>query len=264
MKIKYKTADEAPEEIREFLKEETEGDAKFLAVSVVAKSRLDEMRVNNTKLSTEKEALAAQVATLVKFVPEGKTAEDLGKELEELRALGTQVKDGKIKGTDAIEGEVTKRTEAMRTAHDTTVQQLTKDVKKWQDAALASDSKFKQTVVDNAVMAAASDPKVGINPKAMGHVLATARQTFQVQDNGQLLAKDSGGNTVWGEDGATPMSISEWFKKLRVTDEFFFNPSTGGGASGGTGNGGSGGLSAAELAKMSPMDRLKFANKTAK
>lgn len=262
MQVKFNTKEEAPEELREYLKEaEVEG-KKVFAVTMVAKQRLDQFRDNNTALSKDKEILTSVVGKFKPLIPEGKTEDDLLKEISDLRALQQQVKDGTIKGSDAIKAEVESRTEAMKRAHDETVQNLTREVGKWKETAGSLDQKFRQMTIDQAVNLAASDPKIGVNPKALTHVMSAARGVFQVDEHGKLIPKDAGGNTIWGEDGSTPMTITEWLKKLRTTDEFFFLGSNGGGAGGGSNDGkGLGGLSQAELNKLSPMERLKLANR---
>ena len=262
MQLKFKTKEEAPEELHEHLKEVTEGEEKFFSVTMVAKQRLDQFRDNNTNLSKKVEGLDAFQAKIKPLIPEGKTEDDLLAEIKELRDVAQKVKDGKIKGSDQIEVEVNSRTEAMKRAHDETVQNLTRDALKWKTAAETVDHKYRQSVIEAAVSIAAGDPKVGVNPKAMPHILSAARGVYVVDDNGKMLPKDSGGNTIWSEDGTTPMTISEWLKKLRSTDEYFFLGSSGGGAGGGNGDGkGMGGLSQAEIAKLPAMERLKLANR---
>lgn len=260
MQLKFKTKEEAPEELREFLKETDDGEAKVFTVTMVAKQRLDQFRDNNTNLSKKVEQTESFVQKFKPLIPEGKTEEDLLKEISDLRAVAQQVKDGKIKGSDQIEVEVNNRTEAMKRAHDETVQNLTREVGRWKTQAEAVDQKYRQSVVEMAVSTAASDPKIGVNPKALPHILSAARSVFVVDDSGKMLPKDSGGNTIWGEDGATPMTITEWLKKLRSTDEYFFLGSGGGGAGGGNGDKVNG-MSAADLAKLPAMERLKLANR---
>jgi hypothetical protein len=55
----------------------------------------------------------------------------------------------------------------------------------------------------------------------------------------------------------TPM---EWLAKLREEKPFLFKQSEGGGSGGG---GGRGGLSPADLAKMSPVERMNYARQNA-
>lgn len=264
MQLKFKTVEEAPEDLREFLKETTEGDEKLFTVTMVAKNRLDQFRDNNTNLAKKVEGLDVFQAKLKPLIPEGKTEEDLINEVKELRAVAQQVKDGKIKGSDQIEVEVNNRTEAMKRAHDETVQNLTREVHKWKTSAESTDQKYKQSVLDMAVSIAAGDAAIGVNPKALPHILSAARGVFVVDENGKMLPKDAGGNTIWGEDGATPMTISEWLKKLRSTDEYFFLGSNGGGAGGGGGEGkGLGGMTPSEIAKLTPRQKIDLANRHA-
>jgi hypothetical protein len=262
MKQNFKTKEEAPEELREFLKEtEVEG-VKAFSVSLVAKDRLDQMRESNLALSREKEGVTPVLGKFQKLLQKDKTVDDLITEVSELREVAQQVKDGKIKGSKEIEAEVTARTEAMKRANEETSQALLRENAALKQKVDISEAKYRQTIVDNAVMAAAADPKIGINPKAMSHVINAARGVFEVDEKGSLTPKDGGGNTMFGEDGVKPMTIGEWFKKLRTTDEFFFLGSSGGGAGGGGGSEKKlGGMTAAELAKLSPTERIRLANR---
>jgi hypothetical protein len=89
---------------------------------------------------------------------------------------------------------------------------------------------------------------------------------FKVDANGQLVAKD-GDAIIYGADGATPMSPSEWVRgKLREQAPYFYKNSSGGGATGGgtAGDAKFGGMAEAEFRKLAPEKKLALANKMKK
>lgn len=267
-KLTYKTKEEVPAELQDYAKEvKAEGsDEVSFVVALEPATKLSEFRDNNVSLAKSNEELKAKASILDKILGEDQEADAFITELGELRGLKQQVDDGKIKGADNIETEVNKRVEAMKRANEETVQNLQRENAGLKDALTASDNKFKMSVIDTAIMSAASDPDVGVNMKAMPHILNAARQVFVVEEeNGRtnLKPQDTGGNTLFGEDGSSPMTVTEWFKKLKETDPFFFLGSTGGGAGGGDGKAEYGGMSQVEFQKLSPQEKLRIANRQA-
>lgn len=260
-KVSFKTKDEVPAELQEFVKEEQDGDTTVWTVSLEPAARLKEFRDNNTNLAKKSESLQGIVDKLKPLLGDEPDLDAILSEVTELRGIKQQVDDGKIKGTDSIEAEVAKRTDAMRKAHDETVQALKTENATLKAKVSESVGKYKTAVLDNAVSIAASDTAIGVNPKALPHVINAARGVFEVGDDGKMTAKDPGGNTRWGEDGSTPMTITEWLKELKTTDSFFFLGSTGGGAGGG-GDSDINGMSAADIAKLPAEERLRLANRS--
>ena len=82
-------------------------------------------------------------------------------------------------------------------------------------------------------------------------------------EDGVFTAKviDEKGNPRIGDAQGTPMTIEQLVEEMKASDDFLrafdANPNGGGGAS----NGGNGLASGADLSKLSPVERLKAANK---
>lgn len=266
-KLTFKTKAEVPAELADHVKEvKAEGSEEVTyVVSLEPAARVKEFRDKNLELAKANEQLTAAAKAIEPLlVGDDASIENVVSELTELRALKQKVDDGKIKGAENIEAEIASRTEAMRRAHDDTVKALTTEVSTLKKANAESDAKYKMSIVDRAVMEASGNPDIGVDPRAMPHILNAARGVFTVaEENGRTALKpqDAGGNTMFGEDGASPMSVTEWFKKLKESDPFFFKSSTGGGAQGGDGKD-FGGMSAAEFQKLSPMEKLRIANRS--
>lgn len=261
-KLNYKTKAEVPAELLEFAKEIKNGEETSYEVNLAPAQKVNEFRDRNIELAKKNEDLTVAFAVFKPLLGEDKKPEELVAEITELHALKQQVADGKIKGAENIEAEILTRTEAMRRAHDETTQRQAAEIAALKDNVSKSDSRFKNSVVENAIMAAAGDSDLGVNPKAMSHILNAGRAVFSAEEiDGQLklIAKDRGGNTMFGEDGASTMSVSEWMKSLKDSDPFFFLASNGGGAAGGKQI--KGGMSEADFQKLSPKDKLVYANR---
>jgi hypothetical protein len=113
--------------------------------------------------------------------------------------------------------------------------------------------------VENVIRLAASDPDVAMLDKAVNLVLPQALQTFRV-DEGKIVPKSADGTILYGSDGVTPMSTKEWLLKQREDNDFLFQGSKGGGASG-SDQKLAGRISQAEMDNMSPQARINWARK---
>lgn len=250
--IIFDTIDAIPEGLRDGAKQV---DGKHV-VNVVLKAKLDEFRDNNTTLSQERDTLKASVATLSKIV--GEDPSTFAAELEQLRTTAQQVKDGKLKGTDAIETEVANRVASMKGDYERRLQEASKDAVTWKDKAVAADQKFRRSLIDRSVTNAVLAEASGAQPQALPDILSRAYGVFTVDDNGTLIAKD-GEATIYGADGATPMTPAEWLEKLKENAPYFFKSSNGGGAGGSQSNGIPNGMSAEDFGKLSGSEQLRLA-----
>lgn len=258
--IKVKTKEELPAELHEHLKEAADKSGFEINVSPTAK--LDEFRQNNINVSKERDELKDRWGKVAPVIGE-KPVEDFLKELGELQALQQKVKDGKVQGTEAIEAEITKRTETMRATLESQIAAKGTELGTWKAKAEAAEAVLKQYKVDSAVNALVGDKDIGLNPKALNDVMARARAVFEVQADGSLIPKRNG-EVLRGENGVDPMTVAEWMKNLRKEAEYFFLGSNGGGASGDAGGGGQakfGGYTEAQFNGLSPLERLKIANR---
>jgi hypothetical protein len=260
--LKYATKDEIPEELRDAAKEITEGEEKGrFTVSVVSKSKVDEFRDRNIETSKKLEESVESISKFKSVLGEDIDLEAFATELAELRETKRRVDDGKIKDESQIDALVKERTEAMRTKHGEELQQRALELAKLKNEANEYKALFKRTFIDRAVSEAVTLEDLGVHPAAIADVTKRAYEIFNVQDDNSLLPKKNG-NTVWGEDGVTPMTVREWIDTtLRKEVPYYFKPSNGGGSGGGNGSDGQGGLSAEDLSKMTPRQKLEFANK---
>lgn len=258
--ITFDTLESVPEGLREYAKVV---DGKHV-VEVVPGVKLDEFRTNNVNLSKARDELAATLGKLKPHI--GESVEEFLTRLKELETTAAQVKDGKLKGTDAIEAEVNNRVSTMKTGYENQLTEAARRAAEAEQRAAAADEKFNRSIVERGVTEAVVNEKSGALPSALHDILTRAYRVFQVAESGKLVAKD-GDAIIYGADGVSPMTPMEWMTKLRTEAPHLFKGSNGGGA---TGNAGSkaeyGGMTEAAFKALPAAQRLAIyhANKAKK
>lgn len=252
--LSYDTLDMVPEGLREMAKQ-VDGSDKF-QVNVVAAAKIDEFRDNNIKISKERDTLLAEIEPLRALVGEDPTA--FGSHVEELRAIAQRVKDGELKEGRALDEALQKRTEEMRKQYDERLQAVGKEKAAWQGRHDELQSRYKQSLVSNAITSAAMAQGSGIDPTALNEIVRSGLDVFKADDGGRLTPF-VGEAPLYGADGVTPMTPAEWLKKLREEKPFFFLNSQGGGAGGATTKTVHG-KTGDQLKSMTAAERLAVAN----
>lgn len=256
----YETLSEVPQELRDAAKE---GDNGKFSVKVAPAERITEFRDNNVSLSQERDSLLADLSRYEGVtgvtLAEISTLDDFATTLSGLRETSKRVEDGVlVENTSLDEAAASRVTEVTANFKDQ-LATMAKERDVYKDKANKSDSRANSMVVENAVRLAASDPDVAMLDSAVGLILHEAYNTFRVEDGGTLVAKSPEGAIAYGSDGVSPMTMKEWLLKQRETSEFLFKGSKGGGALGAADV--IGRISSADLAKMSPSERINYARK---
>lgn len=252
--IFFDALDKVPEGLREHAKEV---DGKVV-VNVVAKVKVDEFRENNVKLAQQRDELDAAVQRAKAIL--GDDFDAAAQEIDGVRQIAKRVKDGELVENKGLEEALAERTKQMREGYEVQIRTLSGEVGAWKQKAAGSEQRWKKGIVDRAVTDAALDEKLGVNPKALPDIISRAHNFFVVDDNDKLIPKQ-GDAIVYGADGTTPMSVSEWLGKLREDTPFFFKGSGGGGA-GGSADPKYGGMAKQDFDKLSGKQKLELANQT--
>lgn len=246
--VKFKSLDEVPEGLREHAKQV---DGAFV-INVVPKVKLDEFRETNISLAQERDALKTRVQGLAEIV--GEDPEKFKTELEALRHTDQLVKDGKLKGSDAVENAVQERLENVKTSYEQQLAEMGQKLEAANQRGNDFESKFKRSQIDREITNAVLAKDSGVNPQALPDILARAYGVYQVKDDGTLVAM-KGDAVIYGSDGATPMSPKEWLTKLLAEAPYLGLSSNGGGAFGDRGDT-VGGMSKEEFNKLDPATRI--------
>ena len=214
MKLKHKITklDDVDEQYRPLYAQGDDGAFYLQVDGLVPKSKLDEFRNNNVELMQKLEGL-----------------KDIDpKKYNELLEEHRKIQEKELIEKGEVDKLVTMRTEAMKSDLTAQIAALTAE----RDGAF---SNLNRLLIDNEAARVATT--LGVAPTALDDVTARASRVFKVVD-GAAVMQDDKGQVVYGKDGSTPMSISEWATGLRSTAPHLFTPSEGGGASGGGGGSG--------------------------
>lgn len=251
----FDVLEQIPEELHNEAKKREDG--KYV-LNLVPKVKIDEFRENNVELAKAKEALAKRVEKYAKVIGEDETK--FLEELTELRKMRQRVADGDLSESNKIEEVLSERTKKMREAHEDELRRLAGEGSTWKNQYETVTEQLKGVQIDNYIRSAIHDPKSGARGEAEPHILLEARKVFKI--DGDKIIPKNGDSTIYGSDGATPMSPVEWMKTLQKQMPYLFKDSNGGGANGSGMS--SYGMTREELNKLSPMERLMLANKNAK
>lgn len=249
--IKFDTKEAIPEGLREFASEGEDG--KFV-VKVAPEAKLTEFREKNIALNQQIETLAPVMARVKEIA--GDDLDVFANELSELKSIAQRVTDGDLKTTEDIERAVAERVTAVKEGYEQN-QRSERDLRtKAEKDRDELKGALDRTNVRHAVTAAVIDPTSGIRPEALGDILERAYKLFHWENNKPI--PKNGESTIYGSDSAEPMTPKEWLAKLRDEAPYFFNGNGGGGANGGKDT--KHGFTSAEIAKMTPEQKLALAN----
>lgn len=251
----YDSLEAIPEGLREDAKQ---NDAKKFVVTVVSNKKLAEFRDNNIALRQKVDGYEPKIAA---YTALGDDPAKLAAELTELRTVAQQVKDGKLKGSDAVDAEVEKRIKERMTGKDDAISDLQRKLQAAAADGTTWKGKYEQSVLNqqitNAVIAADSVA----NPAALPDILSRAANLFVVQPDGSIIPK-KGDQVIYGADGVNPMGVKEWLTKLVQEAAYLGKSSTGGGANGGNAGGNVAqkfGMSQEAFDKLPASERIRLA-----
>ena len=216
LKFSYDNESEIPAEVKKYYKQTTEGDKTTWVLQCeggAPKAKLDEFRTNNIQLQRDLKKANDALAAFGDMTPE--LARELAEKADDIRAH-------KAKKPEEIEALVTERTKKITEAH-------AKEKEKIQAERDKHYNELCELRISGSVVEEAN--KVGLRPSATLDITSRSRQVFTLKD-GVVVALDKDGNTRVGEDGYTPLSISNWVAGLTKEAPHLFDPSAGAGGSG--------------------------------
>lgn len=225
MKLKFKIASlEGLEPHVAALYDEGADGQFYLSVDgAVDKSKIDEFRNNNVKLLKDLEKF--KDVDIEKY--------------QELLTLAKKQEEKKLIDAGEIDKVVEQRVAEMKSTYETQLSTLS-------EKNMVAQRQLESLLIDNAVRDAAI--KSGVQPTAVDDVLLRAKVSFQIKD-GSAVPVDSQGNIVYGKDGSTPMSVTDWTAGLKKQAPHLFLGSQGGGAGGSSRQG-------LDTSKMTPAQKI--------
>lgn len=249
--ITFESKDAIPEGLREFA---TEGEGGKFVVKVAPEAKLNEFRDRNIQLAQQVETMTPLMARIKNIA--GEDLDGFENQIAELKGIEQRVKDGELKTTDDIERAVAERVKAVKDGYEQNQRAEREGRTRAENEAASLKSALDATNIRHAITAAIIAPNSGVNPSALGDILERANKLFKWVDGKPVPM--NGESVVYGNSGADPMTPQEWIVKLRDEAPYFFLGNGGGGAAGGSAN--KFGVSKADLAKMTPEEKLRLAN----
>lgn len=250
--INFDSLELVPEGLKEFAK--TDDATGKVQVNVVANAKLDEFRERNIQMAQKLEQLEPAVERYKNLI--GDNPDEFGVELQALRDVNKRVKDGELKTNDEIEAAIQDRVKAIREGYEDANKTARTEALTYKQRAEELARELDRTRIAGEVTTAVIAPDSGVRPEALPDVLERAYRLFKVEE-GRLVPKQ-GEATIFGANGADPMTPAEWLGKLKDQAPHYFKGNGGGGAAGGKDE--KFGMSAEAIAKLSPEAKLALAN----
>lgn len=226
MGLKHTVAklEDVPENVRTLYV--AQGDKFVLDVEgVVPKEKLEEFRTNNIELQKQIDKYKGVDPT----------------KYNELMVIQRKLQEKELLEKGEVDKLVDLRVTTMKETLESANAVLTTDLGKAQ-------SQLHVLLIDNVVKSAAIQQ--GVIPEAVDDIVLRAKGVYVIE-NGVPVPKVDG-KVVYGKDGTSPMSVSEWLVSLKTTAKHLFMGSHGSGAGGGTQNG------RTDTTKLTPAQKISL------
>lgn len=250
--ITFATKEAIPADLHEGVTEKEDGTGFEVNLSLT--SKVTEFRDNNIKLSEERDTLVNVNKEYKAIV--GDDVKTFADSLTSLRATQQSVDDGKLSENKDVEEEVKKRTESMRSGYDDQLKENAATIVELKNNVGTLNTSINRNTIGNAVQAAVTSSESGVHLSAINDLITRATTRFVVED-GNLVARN-GEAVIYGSDGTTPQTVTEWIEGLKPTNPHLFIAPKGGGAGGGDKK--FGGHTKEDFSKLTGKQKLEIAN----
>ncbi len=204
------------------------------ALATAVEAAVQGLKGTNASLKNEKTELKNQLTAIMSKL-DGVGGVDQLEGLNELRQKLEQdemlqlLKDGKH------EEYIDRRTEGMRRSHQTELEARDGKIATLEGTAQSAVRKLHETLLDVDVRSAATKVN-GFDATATDDALLWAKNLFEYSEehNCPVMYEGAGEDRqlVYGKDGKSPKSVTEWLEEQRETKRHWFGASKGSGAGG--------------------------------
>ena len=151
--------------------------------------------------------------------------------LDKLREINEKnlIDAGKI--DEVVESRVNQRVERLTQDFKGKVSALEKALEDTKKEAETYKGQLTEYVIDNSLQRAVQEvavPRKG----AIQDILHRGKRVYSLSEDGKPIPRDPDGNVMYGKDGKSPMSMTEWAQSLLQEAPYLFESNSGGGASG--------------------------------
>ncbi len=216
------------------------------------------LTANRDQILVEKKQLSDQVTSLATQM------ESLGgKEgIEAMVKMREQLSNdevGKLLAEGKYEEWYETRTSSMKGEHERQLTALSAKLEESDAARKDAVTQYTNTLLETEVRAACVTAE--LLDTAHMDALLNARNTFAFDPElKKFIRQNASSGTVYGKDGVTPQTVSEWLEEQKDISRHWWPASQGAGANGGHGGGGSGDIEpdAEAISKMSMPEYNKY------
>jgi hypothetical protein len=195
------------------------------------KSKLNEFKNNNRQLFESQQKIEKQRKELETKLEKFKDIdpEKYEKVLHQLEEV-EKLEDAELIKAGKIDEVVSKRTVAMVNDHKNQLGAKDGIIQKMSDERNQLRTRLGSLVIDTSVQSAVN--KIGlVRPGAIADVLSRARGVFSIDEQGNMVPRDTKGEIRFGKD-SNPLTVEEWSASLLTEAPHLFEGGNGGGASG--------------------------------
>lgn len=143
----------------------------------------------------------------------------------------------KLLAEGKVDEVISRRTDAMQRDHEHQVLTLNEKIEELTGVIGKKDERLTVMTVDGQIREAYSG--LNFEPTALDDVIRLGRTVFKMDDNGKAVPRDGDGQVMFGKDGKSQMTSSEWLENLADSKKYL-RPASGGGGAQNNGKGGKG------------------------
>ena len=213
-------------------------------IAAAVKEQTAGLKKTNSELKAEKKTIQEE---LEKFKTLGEQIDALGgiealkglgdaetiKRLSELRKRFEADEQGKLLGEGKYDEWFDRRTEALRKDHASQLKKYEEKLAQRDEELSIATNALHSKVLETEVSSACNT--VGVDPGAFLDVQLRAERTFKYDLERKIpVMRDKDGGIVFGKDGKTPKTITEWLEDQKEVSRHWWPASRGGGATGST------------------------------
>lgn len=200
-------------------------------IAAAVKEATSGLAANKDEILAEKKALADKLESMSKQWE--------GLDPAAVRSIMDRMandEETKLMAEGKMDEVINRRTERLQADHKKQLSKFEQMIAD-KDAALSQTSgRVKTLMIEGSLRQAASE--LGLVPSATEDALRRAKDVFNIDDKGNLIAEENG-STIYGKDGKNPITPAEWLETMKDKAPHWFPAPAGGGAGGGSGRGGS-------------------------
>lgn len=186
------------------------------------------------KLEAETKGLKDSKSQILNELKQAKEAAKLweGYDHEQIETIMNRIQNDeetRLMSEGKLDEVLARRTESMKRDYEQRIQVTEAKLNEYDSTLKQKDEKLASLVIDGQIREAYVG--LGFEPSAMQHILRQGRDVFKMDENGRAVPRDSEGNILFGKDGKSQMSATEWLEKLADEQKFLRPASSGAGAS---------------------------------